>query len=134
MINSEKNFVLLNKTKDMVAYSLTITSSGDRFPKRYRFTLVNRIQDTALSVYENILHANEMRLDSDEYTDRQRYQLEAIISCKMMLYFVELSYERKFINTNTCEHWAKMIIEIRRMLAAWRKADQKRVPPLGKSL
>ena len=36
----------------LIKHTFTITNSTERFPKKYRFTLVNRIQDKAVDIYE----------------------------------------------------------------------------------
>lgn len=38
-------FNVIVKAKDLVKHTFTITNSTERYPKKYRFTLVNRIQD-----------------------------------------------------------------------------------------
>lgn len=36
-------FNVIVKCKDLIKHTFTITNSTERFPKKYRFTLVNRI-------------------------------------------------------------------------------------------
>lgn len=45
-------FNVIVKCKDLIKHTFTITNSTERFPKKYRFTLVNRIQDKAVDIYE----------------------------------------------------------------------------------
>ena len=52
-------FNVIVKAKDLVKHTFTITNSTERYPKKYRFTLVNRIQDKAVDIYECVLEANE---------------------------------------------------------------------------
>lgn len=44
-------FNVIVKCKDLIKHTFTITNSTERFPKKYRFTLVNRIQDKAYLQY-----------------------------------------------------------------------------------
>ena len=61
-------FNVIVKAKDLVKHTFTITNSTERFPKKYRFTLVNRIQDKAVDIYECAIEANELDLrDAQEY-------------------------------------------------------------------
>lgn len=53
-------FNVIVKAKDLVKHTFTITNSTERYPKKYRFTLVNRIQDKAVDIYECVLEANEL--------------------------------------------------------------------------
>ena len=43
-------FNVIVKAKDLVKHTFTITNSTERYPKKYRFTLVNRIQDKAVDI------------------------------------------------------------------------------------
>lgn len=43
-------FNVIVKCKDLIKHTFTITNSTERFPKKYRFTLVNRIQDKAVDI------------------------------------------------------------------------------------
>ena len=54
-------FNVIVKAKDLVKHTFTITNSTERYPKKYRFTLVNRIQDKAVDIYECVLEANGIR-------------------------------------------------------------------------
>lgn len=87
-------FNVIVKAKDLVKHTFTITNSTERYPKKYRFTLVNRIQDKAVDIYECVLEANELDLrDAQEYRQRQKLQAKALTYCKELLFFVEQSYQ-----------------------------------------
>lgn len=122
---SEFNVVV--KAKDLVKHSFTVTNSTQKFPKKYRFTLVNRIQDKAVDIYEMTLEANELDLrQADEFRQRQRLQAKALTYCKELLFFIELSHEMGFISFDSCEYWSKLALEAKYMIAAWRKRDKTR--------
>lgn len=53
-------FNVIVKAKDLVKHTFTITNSTERYPKKYRFTLVNRIQDKAVDIYECVLEVKYM--------------------------------------------------------------------------
>ena len=106
---------------------LQITNSTERYPKKYRFTLVNRIQDKAVDVYECVLEANELDLrDAQEYRQRQKLQAKALTYCKELLFFIELSQEMGFISMSSCEYWSKLALEVKYMTTAWKKRDKTR--------
>ena len=84
-------FNVIVKAKDLVKHTFTITNSTERYPKKYRFTLVNRIQDKAVDIYECVLEANELDLrDAQEYRQRQKLQAKALTYCKELLFFAEV--------------------------------------------
>lgn len=109
-------FNVIVKCKDLIKHTFTITNSTERFPKKYRFTLVNRIQDKAVDIYECAL----------EFKERQRLQAKAMTYCKELLFFIELSHEQGFISTSSCEYWSKLVLDVKYMLAAWKKRDRAR--------
>ena len=45
-------FNVIVKAKDLVKHTFTITNSTERYPKKYRFTLVNRIQEKAVDLLQ----------------------------------------------------------------------------------
>ena len=72
-------FNVIVKCKDLIKHTFTITNSTERFQQKYRFTLVNRIQDKAVDIYECALEANELNLlDAQEFKERQRLQAKAM--------------------------------------------------------
>ena len=120
-------FNVIVKAKDLVKHTFTITNSTERYPKKYRFTLVNRIQDKAVDIYECVLEANELDLrDAQEYRQRQKLQAKALTYCKELLFFIELSQEMGFISMSSCEYWSKLALEVKYMTTAWKKRDKTR--------
>lgn len=47
------------KAKDLVKHTVKLTSNCNKFPKKYRFTLCDRMQNKAMSIYELLLEANK---------------------------------------------------------------------------
>lgn len=43
--------LVLKKAEDLIDYTFTMTDNTDRFPKKTRFTFVNRMQNLALDIY-----------------------------------------------------------------------------------
>ena len=108
-------FNVIVKAKDLVKHTFTITNSTERYPKKYRFTLVNRIQDKAVFLR-----------DAQEYRQRQKLQAKALTYCKELLFFIELSQEMGFISMSSCEYWSKLALEVKYMTTAWKKRDKTR--------
>ncbi|MBE5813175.1 MAG: hypothetical protein E7314_05945, partial [Clostridiales bacterium] len=57
---------VITKAKDLVKHTFNLTSNTDRYPKKYRFTLTDRLQNKVLSIYECLLEANELNLNVPE--------------------------------------------------------------------
>lgn len=120
-------FNVIVKCKDLVKHTFTVTSNPKRFPRKYRFTLVNRMQDKAVQIYECALEANEKDLrDAQEKQERQKLQANALTYCKELLFFIELSKDMNLISFDACEYWSRMATEVKYMIAAWKKRDKSR--------
>jgi len=132
---NKAEFLIITKAKDLVKHTDLMTSER-RFPKKYRFTLVNRLQDRTLFIYECIQEANELDLsDPAEFRERQQLQKKALTACKIVLFFIELALEKGLITNEQCEAWGKYVLDVKYMTANWTKKDRerfnqnKRTPP-----
>jgi len=122
----QPEFLLLAKAKDLVKHTDMMTSDK-RFPKKYRFTLVNRLQERCLEIFENISEANDLNLlDGAERAERLRLQRRALTLCKTALFLVEVSHERGLITGAQTEAWARAVTDVKNMCARWHKQDKLR--------
>jgi len=55
--SNKSELSVITKAKELCSYVMTVT---DKSPKRFRFTLVSRMQNYALDVIENLYYANEV--------------------------------------------------------------------------
>ena len=86
-----QEFAIITKAKDLVKHTFMMTSER-RFPKKYRFTIVNRLHDLTLDIFQHIQEANELDLtDPQEYRERRYEQKKALTECKTVLFLIELS-------------------------------------------
>lgn len=95
MIEIDKDFQLLTKAKDLANHTIKITDNPRRFPKKYRFTFVNRMQNISLDIYELINTANELNTnDKEALKERLKLQNLAITKCKTLLFLITLCLEK----------------------------------------
>lgn len=113
------------KAKELAKHTLIITSNCNRYPKKYRFSLVDKMQNKALEIYEHLYEANrtDLRLYPKE---RLELQTKAITKCDELLFYIELSMELNIINNKSTEYWSKMVSDIKHMAIAWRTKDKER--------
>ena len=113
------------KAKELAKHTLIITSNCNRYPKKYRFSLVDKMQNRALEIYEHLYEANrtDLRLYPKE---RSELQTKAITKCDELLFYIELSMELNIINNKSTEYWSKMVSDIKHMAIAWRTKDKER--------
>lgn len=118
---------VITKAKDLVKHTYVITNSTTKYPKKYRYTLVNRIQNRVIDIYECLIEANELNINiAEEKQQRQKLQAKALTYCKELLFFIELSFEMQFISSGSCEYWGKMALDVKYMTSAWKKKDKQR--------
>ena len=121
--NNELQVII--KAKQLAKHTLVLTSNANRYPKKYRFSLVDKMQNKCLNIYEALFEAN--RTDIRDFK-RQRLELQtnAITYCDELLFYIELSHELNIINEKSMGYWSKMISDIKHMAIAWRTKDRNR--------
>ena len=130
MAGNNNEFLLLVKAKDLAKYTINITDNPKRFPKKYRFTFVNRMQDMVLDIYELINTANELNTnDKQALTERLRLQNQAITKCKTMLFLIDLCLENESIGIDSrqAEVWARHVANVKNMAVNWHARDKKKL-------
>lgn len=122
---------VLPVASDLVDYTLNLTDNTKHFPKKVRFTIVNRIQNCVLDIYERLDDANEIYpiVTERDRQDRIRLQKDALSSCRRLLFFVALSHRRGYIDKGTFDHWTKITLDVKYMTAAWHKAENGSLKP-----
>jgi|SRR5574344_1299982 hypothetical protein len=129
-MDSKSELSVITKSKDLCNYILTIT---DKSPKKFRFTLVSRLQKYSLAIIENLLSANEVRvLDvrnrvrSDRLEARRDYQQKAFTDMKLLSFMAQVSMEQQCILPKQYEQITKKLYDCQNLLGAWVKSDNKR--------
>ena len=73
---AEKELFVIVKAKDLGNYIFTVT---DKSPKKFRFTLVSRMQNLSLDIIENLYRANQVfvrnRDDTRRIENHKQYQI-----------------------------------------------------------
>lgn len=126
---AEKEYLLGNKAKDLLVYTTTVTSNTNLFPKRVRFTYSNDLVMTAKGILKNIHSANEC-IFATEYAHRLALLKEVIDDCNYMLKIIEICVELEYIDLRRCEHWSKLVLDIKYMTMSWRRKDSERAAAL----
>ena len=57
---AENDLKVIVKAKELVLHSFKLTSNCNRYPKKYRHSLVDRIQNKSMDIYETLLEANRI--------------------------------------------------------------------------
>lgn len=122
---ADTDLKVILKARDLAEHTIRVTSNCNRYPKKYRFSLVDRMQNKCLGIYEALMEAN--RTDIKDYKrDRLELQTKAVTYCDELLFYIELSYKLNIINDKSMEYWSKMVTDIKHMTIAWRSKDKER--------
>ena len=113
------------KAKQLAVHTLKLTSNCNRYPKKYRFSLVDRMQIKSMDIYTSLMEANRTALKAYK-RERLELQTKAITYCDELLFFIELSCELNIISSGSMQHWSKMVSDVKHMTIAWRSRDKER--------
>lgn len=118
---------VITKAKDLCSYVMTVT---DKSPKRFRFTLVAKMQGYALNTIEELYRANEVFVskgDTNKAALRLDYQHKALTELKLLAYMSQLAMEQQCILPKQYEQITKRVSDCQNMLGAWINSDRKRL-------
>lgn len=113
------------KAKALAKHTLQVTSNCNHYPKKFRFSLVDKMQNKSMEIYETLMEANRTALQ-DYGRERSELQTRVITYCDELLFYIEMSHELGIINMDKVEYWSKMVTDVKRMAIAWRTKDRKR--------
>ena len=73
--NKEKDLTVILMAKELASYTIKETGKENNFPRRYRFTITNKIVDKAIEIYTLLYEANELYPhNAEELEKRQNKQ------------------------------------------------------------
>lgn len=123
----ESELLVIVKAKDLGNYIFTVT---DKSPKKFRFSLISRLQNLALSMIENLYRANMVFIKDSKAVDkievRKKYQREAYVDLKLLNYIALMAKEQGGILAKQYEQISIRSTEVIRLLLAWSRSDQNR--------
>ena len=121
---ADNDLKVIVKAKELAVHSFKLTSNSNRFPKKYRHSLCDRIQLRSMDLYETLLEANRINNITRKF-DRCEMITRAILLCDKILFYIELSMMLELVNDKSAEYWSKMVTDIKYMSIAWRTKERK---------
>ena len=112
------------KSKELAVHTIKLTSNCNKFPKKYRFTLCDRMQNKSMNIYELLLEANRTHLSN--LSLRNDLQTKVILNCDELLFYIEMCLQLQIIQPNSAEYWSKLVSDIKFMTIKWRTKDKER--------
>lgn len=100
-------------------FLLWLVPAVERFPRRQKFLLGDRIQSTALDVLDSLIEAT--------YTRRRGAHLaRANLGIEKLRFLFRLAHDLRFLDPRRYEHAARSLDDTGRRIGAWRKAHDAR--------
>lgn len=121
---AENDLKVIVKAKELAVYSFKLTSNCNRYPKKYRHSLVDRIQVKSMDLYETLLEANRIH-NVTHKRDRCEAITRAIALCDEILFYIELSMSLELLADNSAAYWSKMVHDVKYMSIAWRTKERQ---------
>ena len=120
---TEKELKVIIKAKELAKHTFTLTSNSNRYPKKYRHSLVDRMQLKSLDIYTELFEANRTNNITNK-EERLAKISKAITYCDELLFFIELSMQLWLLTDNSTAHWTEMVCDIKYMAIAWRTKEK----------
>jgi hypothetical protein len=99
---------------------LWLIPTVEKYPRKQKFVLGDRIESTALDVLELLIGAT--------FTKARDVKLaEANLGLERLRYFMRLSFELRLIDARKYEHAARGIDDVGRLVGGWIKVNRAEV-------
>ena len=121
----ETDLKVIVKAKELALHSFKLTSNCNRYPKKYRHSLVDKIQIKSLEIYESLLEANRIN-NVTHKSLRCETITKAITYCDELLFYIELSMNLGLLTDQSTEYWSKMVSDVKFMSIRWRTTERER--------
>ena len=124
-MEQDRELKIIIKAKELNKHTFKLTSNCNRFPKKYRFTLCDRMQRKSMDIYEYLMEANRTDLNTSK---KRRFDLQSkvVLLCDELLYYIELCIELEILASKSAEYWSKLVSDVKYMTLAWRTKDKER--------
>lgn len=121
---SDTDLKVIVKAKELAVHSFKLTSNCNRYPKKYRHSLVDKIQIKSIDIFETLMEANRINNVTDK-KNRCEQITKAITYCDELMFLIELSMELSLLADNSAAYWSKMVSDIKYMSIAWRTKEKR---------
>lgn len=121
---AENDLKVILKAKELAVHSFKLTSNCNRYPKKYRHSLVDQIQIKSLDIHNALLEANRINNISNKTLRCEKITM-AITYCDELLFYIELSMQLSLLADNSAAYWSKLVSDVKYMAIAWRTTEKK---------
>lgn len=121
---ADNDLKVIVKAKELAMHSFKLSSNTNRYPKKYRHSLVDRIQLRSLDIYDTLLEANRIN-NANRKRERCEAITKAITMCDQLLFYIELSMQLQLLTEKSAGYWSKMVCDVKYMSIAWRTSERQ---------
>lgn len=121
---SETDLKVIVKSKELAVHTFKLTSNCNRYPKKYRHSLVDKMQIKSLEIFDTLLEANRINNVTNKNL-RLEMITKAITYCDELLFYIELSMNLEILSNGSAEYWSKMVSDVKYMSIAWRTKEKQ---------
>ena len=115
----DKEMAVFTHAKKLSEYIFVIT---EKSPKKFRWSIVSRLQNVSVEVIENLYHANFER----ETAVRLTYQKRAAVSLKLLDFYAETARKKQAITVHQMGVLAQYVSETGKLLNGWIKSTKRK--------
>lgn len=123
----ENQLTVIVKAQDLCSFVFTAT---DTSPKKFRGTIVAKLQHIAMEIIESLYLANDVFVTSknlkERYPVRRDYQHQALSKIKLLAFFAHLGLKEGAITIKQFEKIAHLTKDCQNLIGGWIKNDKAR--------
>ncbi|MBQ8323205.1 MAG: four helix bundle protein [Clostridia bacterium] len=121
---ADTDLKVIVKAKELAVHTFKLTSNCNRYPKKFRHSLVDKMQIKSLDIYTTLFEANRINNQSHK-SARLEMITRAIAYCDELLFFIELSMNLELLTDKSAGYWTKMVSDVKYMSIAWRTKEKQ---------
>lgn len=121
---ADGEFAIIVKAEQLAEHTIRITSNCDHYPKKYRHSLVDKMQNKSLDIYTTLYEANRINNKTNKFL-RMETITKGITYCDELLFFIKLSKNLGLLGGVSVEYWVTLVTDVKRMAIAWRKKEKE---------
>ncbi len=114
----DKEMAVFTHAKKLSEYIFVIC---EKSPKKFRWSIITRLQNASVEVVEHLYRANFER-DNDKRLD---YQKSAAVALKLIDFYAETARKKQAITIRQTAIIAKQIAETDKLLVGWVKSTKR---------
>ena len=113
----DKEMAVFTIAKKLSEYIFVIT---EKSPKKFRWSIITRLQNASVDVIENLHRANFEKGEA-----RIEYQKNALVSLNLVDFFAETARAKNAISMHQTAVIARQLVDCKKLLNGWVRATKK---------